>query len=332
MKPEILLVDDDPAIIRFMGKLLAGVGHQRFATDGEAALRTAREAPPDLMLLDAEMPRMTGFEVCTAMKADPLLRHVPVIFVTSHTDPEVQASCLHLGADDYVAKPFDDAVLVHRVKAHLRNKFEIDELRRVATVDTLTGLANDRDFLRSLRREWRRGQRAGTPMSLLRVDLDHYGAFVDHHGTRAGDRCLLAVADALRASVVRPGDLVARCGIDRFGLLLPQTPRRGAQHVAHRLLDAVEALAIGHATSPIAGHVTASVGVSSYDECSAGWTERGAPMRPDLDTRISDLELLHAAEEALLCAKAAGGAQAWQLDIGHAKTPMLAREVDPTCR
>jgi CheY-like chemotaxis protein len=86
MLPSLLLVDDDPKLVQLMGRLLGDLGRIRFATSGEAALRQANAERPDLILLDAEMPGMNGFDTCAALKATPELSDVPVIFVTSHTD------------------------------------------------------------------------------------------------------------------------------------------------------------------------------------------------------------------------------------------------------
>src|ERR1700688_1768931 len=80
----LLLVDDDPSAIQVMSRMLAQYPDQRFATSGEVALRLAREATPDLILMDVDMPGMTGLDVFEAMKADPVLARVPVIFATSH--------------------------------------------------------------------------------------------------------------------------------------------------------------------------------------------------------------------------------------------------------
>ena len=97
----VLLVDDDPGSIQIMGRILSEVGRLRFATSGEDALRLARESQPDLMLLDAEMPGMSGFQVFEAMKAEPELADVPVIFGGVHPSavPEV---CLENDCVDYV--------------------------------------------------------------------------------------------------------------------------------------------------------------------------------------------------------------------------------------
>jgi two-component system cell cycle response regulator len=118
--PTLLLVDDDPATIQVMSQALAEFPDQRFATNGETALSLARQVVPDLILLDANLPGMTGFDVCEALKADPKLAHVPVIFVTSHDAPALEADALKLGAADYVTKPVAAEHLRARVRALLR--------------------------------------------------------------------------------------------------------------------------------------------------------------------------------------------------------------------
>jgi len=126
----LLLVDDDPTVIQAMSRMLARYPDQRFATSGEAALRLAREVPPDLVLLDVDMPGMSGFEVCEELKADPLMAHVPVIFVTSHDAPALEVAALQNGAADFVTKPLVAEQLTARVRAHLRAKRLAEDLRR----------------------------------------------------------------------------------------------------------------------------------------------------------------------------------------------------------
>lgn len=126
----LLLVDDDPSAIRVMSKMLAEFSDQRFATSGPMALQLAREATPDLILLDAEMPGMSGFAVFKALQADPVLARVPVIFATSHHSTVVELTALEQGAADFVTKPLDGAQLVARVQAHLRTKLSAEHRRR----------------------------------------------------------------------------------------------------------------------------------------------------------------------------------------------------------
>ncbi len=306
----ILLVDDDPGSIQALSRMLSGQGRFRFATSGSEALRLARESVPDLVLLDAEMPGMSGFQVCAAMKADPLLADVPVIFVTSHSEPDFEVSGLALGAVDFIAKPMRAPLVVARVQTHLRLKHTADELRQRATIDALTGVANRRLFDETLAREWLRVQRSGRPISLLMIDVDFFKRFNDRYGHASGDECLRALARALQQAMRRPGDLLARYGGEEFVALLPDTPAAGARHVAQVVLAAIAALAIPHADSSVARHVTASVGVASFDASSRAWSEPSPGARSaDELARPLAAALLLAADRALYSAKHAGRAQ-----------------------
>jgi diguanylate cyclase (GGDEF)-like protein len=332
MNDNILVVDDDPGAIQQMGRMLAGLGIVSFATSGEHALRIARESVPDLILLDAEMPGISGFDVCEALKADPELAKVPVIFVTSHCEPAFEVSGFEHGAADFIAKPVSQPLLQARVKTQLRIKRMSDELRRFATVDVLTEVANRRRFDETLNREWRRARRSGATMSLLMVDVDHFKLFNDRYGHPAGDACLRSVARALVGATLRPADLVARYGGEEFAVLLPHTPRAGAEHVAHGILDAVEALGIPHETSSTSRHVTVSIGISSYDQESSCWLPTGPDSHFDtsLSASCSAPDLVRAADLALYSAKHAGRAQARLLDISDVDTPQAARDITPS--
>ena len=162
---QILLVDDDVGTIRTMSRLLDKLGQIRFATSGEDALRMIKEAPPALLLLDAEMPGMSGFQLCERLKADPEIADVPVIFVTSHSEPDFEVAGFDLGAVDFIAKPISPPLLQARVKTQLRVKALSDEVRRISTVDALTEVANRRAFDDQLAREWRRTLRGSRPIS-----------------------------------------------------------------------------------------------------------------------------------------------------------------------
>lgn len=120
-EPNILIVDDDAGAIQVLGRMLAGFGRLRFAMRGEHALNLAREAVPDLMLLDEGMPGLSGFDICRAMKADPALVHVPVIFITSFGQPDFEVQALRLGAVDFIVKPLVGEHVQARVRARLRD-------------------------------------------------------------------------------------------------------------------------------------------------------------------------------------------------------------------
>jgi diguanylate cyclase (GGDEF)-like protein len=328
----IMVVDDDPRSIRLLSRILLDVAEIRVATGGAEAMVLAREQPPDLMLLDAEMSGMSGFQVCNALKADKALADVPVIFITGHCQPAFEIAGFEAGANDFIAKPINAQLLLARVRAQLRIKQMADELREISTLDSLTGLANRRRLDDALEREWRRGRRRGSPLSLLMLDVDHFKLFNDRYGHPAGDRCLQQVARALAAACHRPADTAARYGGEEFALLLPETARDGAAHVARRLLDSIDALAIPHAASPTATCVTVSLGVGVYDEDSVAWVV------PSTDTRQSSLtpglsgiavDLVMAADTALYVVKGAGRAGARLLDVADAEAPILAKDIAP---
>ena len=131
----LLLVDDDPSQIQVMGRMLADYPNRRFATSGEAALRIARETTPDLIVLDVDMPGMTGLDVCEALKADPVLARVPIIFVTSHDAPLLEVAALENGAADFITKPLVAEQLTARVRARLNATLSLDNPNDRFSVD-----------------------------------------------------------------------------------------------------------------------------------------------------------------------------------------------------
>ncbi|WP_437840585.1 hybrid sensor histidine kinase/response regulator [Sorangium sp. So ce1153] len=117
----VLLVDDDPGSLKLLSEALAGQPLLTLAVaiDGEMALRQIRREAPDLVLLDAVMPGMDGFEVCRRLKADPATRGIPILFMTVLADTASRVRGLELGAVDYVSKPFVREELVARVRTQL---------------------------------------------------------------------------------------------------------------------------------------------------------------------------------------------------------------------
>lgn len=297
---KILIVDDDPGMIRSLGHILADYPQRRFATSGADALQQALADPPDLVLLDAQMPGMDGFELCRALKRDPRFEQVPVIFITKDSGEQTEARVFDLGAVDFIAKPVSATVLRARVATQLRLRRMTAELQRLACTDMLTGLANRRVFDGRLTSECRRALRSGLPLILAMVDVDHFKAYNDCYGHPAGDACLREVAAALRECAQRPDDLAARYGGEEFALLLPDTDVQGAAAVATKLQRSLAQRALPHAGSAVAACVTVSMGVAMLAS--------GPAQRPDPDDAVS---LLAQADRALYAAKAAGRARAW---------------------
>ena len=259
----VLVVDDLPANIGRMAEALGGRYLLKTALSGARALEIARSAePPDIILLDVVMPGMSGREVCRILKSDPETADIPVIFVTSQDSAEEEEQGLRLGAVDYITKPYNPGIVQARVQNHLQLKEYHDLLKRQSCLDGLTGLPNRRDFDETLRREWRRGQRLHSPLSVIMMDIDHFKEFNDHYGHLAGDDCLRRVAQAL-ADKGRATDFVGRYGGEEFVALLPHTDRTGAEQVADKFRRAVAELRIPHRASSAGEFLSLSLGVAS---------------------------------------------------------------------
>lgn len=287
----ILIVDDVPDNIRILSRMLAEEGHQlTAATNGREALQLVDACSPDMILLDIMMPEMDGYEVCAALKADPLHCDIPVIFITALADAEDETHGLSLGAVDYITKPFKEAVVRLRVRTHLELKRQRDLLDRLCRLDSLTGIPNRRAFDEQLDREWRRAVRAQEPLAAAMIDIDHFKGYNDTYGHLVGDTCLRQVAGILSVGLNRGGDFVARYGGEEFITLFNGMDVKGVSDVGEKLRSTVESLRIPHAASPISPWVTISVGA--------------AICRPTPE--MSPAALVEAADAQLFAAKRAG--------------------------
>jgi diguanylate cyclase (GGDEF)-like protein len=267
------------------------------ATDGEQALADYNHLHPDIVLLDAVMPVMDGFTCCRHLQSLPGGDRTPLLIITSLDDPESVDRAFEVGASDYVTKPIHWAVLRQRVRrliqqSHLYKELEAanQKLRRLASLDGLTQVANRRLFDERFEKEWLRLAREQASLSLIMCDVDFFKAYNDTYGHQAGDECLQQVARAITESVRRPADLVARYGGEEFAVILPNTESAGAVLVAESIRKRVQALAIVHATSTASKYITLSLGVASV-----------IPLPSSLSAT-----LILAADKALYQAKASG--------------------------
>jgi diguanylate cyclase (GGDEF)-like protein len=301
-KFSVLLVDDDATVIRVLSRILGDYAPLRFATSGQVALKLARESIPDLVMLDVEMPDISGFEICKAFKSEPKLAGVPIIFMTSHESPQLETVGLQLGGADFIGKPPHASLVLARVRTYQQLKALSDTVRSAVTMDFLTGAMTRRQMEKTLMQEWLRAQRSRAPLSLLVTDIDDFTGVNRELGEEAGDACLRSVADALHSVAQRPTDLVARHGGGKFALLLPETGAEGAQKIAGRALAAVDGL-------PMERRITLSVG--GVTNLAAAEIPKG-PLAGGVPG-----DLIAAAEYGVQRAKAAGGHRVEFADIAE---------------
>lgn len=125
MKPTILVADDEPSIVLSLQVLLQKAGYEvRIARNGEEAIQSVAESRPDLILLDAMMPKRDGFDVCQSLRADPALKDLPILMLTARSRDVERQKGMALGATDYITKPFSTRDLVATVRRYLDAKGE----------------------------------------------------------------------------------------------------------------------------------------------------------------------------------------------------------------
>lgn len=262
--PLVLIVDDIPKNLQVLGNLLKNEGYRiAFAKNGENALQYLTDNQPDLILLDIMMPGMDGYEVCKRIKKNHHIREIPVIFITALGEEEDEYRGFKIGCVDYITKPFNPRIVKARVATHLRLKRKSDLLESISAIDGLTDIPNRRKFDETLEREWLRAKRNAMFLSLILCDIDDFKNYNDCYGHAAGDECLRRIAQALAKVINRPGDLAARYGGEEFGIILSETKKEGAVHLAEKMRLDIEALHIPHEKSCVNAYVTISVGVAA---------------------------------------------------------------------
>ncbi|RQW61078.1 diguanylate cyclase [Vibrio viridaestus] len=258
-KASVLVVDDELINREVMRECLSADFTVYLAENGQEAMKMAALKSPDLILLDIMMEDMNGWEVCAILKASPILKKVPVIFVTSIEDDETQIHCWECGAVDFIHKPVNFATLTHRVRTHILHKLKTELLTSLTMRDGLTSIPNrralDNDY------DLIAGQciRNKEPMSFLIADVDYFKKFNDEYGHVEGDDALIRISCAIKQSLLRITDKVYRYGGEEFVVLLPGTDSRGCELVINKIQSAIKACDIPHNQSEF-GRVTLSVG------------------------------------------------------------------------
>lgn len=206
----VLIADDDPDLRDILRSVLEPAGFSvTEAADGTAALQLIRSQTPDLAILDFMMPGLTGPEICSQVKQDTLLRHLPVIMLTGKSETQDKVHGINAGADDYVIKPFEPQELLARVYMVLR-RMTID-----LEANPLTRLPGNL----SIQRELERRIESGEPLAVAYIDLDRFKAFNDHYGFKRGDEVIKKTAELLLAASHSHGsdrDFVGHIGGDDF--------------------------------------------------------------------------------------------------------------------
>ncbi len=300
-KAVILVVDDLQENLYFLEELLKIEQYKVLcAFNGEEAFSMIEKEIPDLILMDLFMPKITGIEVCKILKSNPKFLEIPIIFLTASHETSHLIQAFDAGAADYITKPFNLPELFARVRTHLELKMTRDQLKealeeqqkltqkleKLATIDSLTEIANRRYFLDLANKELQRSQRYGQEFSLLMLDLDYFKTVNDSYGHSIGDQVLKKMTETT-IHCLRNVDIFGRLGGEEFAILLPETCTNQAQYVAERIRQNIEQISVY--IQDFFVKITVSIGISIYHQG---------------DEKIEDI--LKRADRALYQAKAQG--------------------------
>ena len=296
----VLIVDDDQENTDLLSRFLSSESHSiQTAGDGDGALHRIRAWKPHLILLDVNLPGLSGLELLPRIRLATPDDYVAVVLVSGNMTPEDVAKGMDAGADDYLTKPFRAQELVTRVRAMFRLKDLQDSLRRanhrieeLSSTDDLTGLLNVRTLFRRAEDEISKSRRFRKPVSALALNLDRFSSANQGHGFNFGNFILHETGVRIK-QCLRSIDLAARVGGDEFFIFLPETDLANAEFMAERIRDAIVSSPYKESRQGAAQTLpfTASIGVAgiNYDQPEQGMAD-----------------LVHTASEALRSAKSGG--------------------------
>ena len=315
---KILIIDDDPVNLMIMEKMLESLDVEILkGSSGAEAIQMCKKNDFALVLLDAQMPELNGFETAKKLRSTRKNKELPIIIVSAVSKTkDFILKGYESGAVDYLLKPIEKQLLHGKVKVfcqlheqkvllrskntdlgQLNKKLQQEIVKRTqaeekllfqAIRDPLTGLFNRRYLEESLEREIAKSKRHKTPLGLIMLDADHFKVFNDSYGHLAGDVVLRNLSEVL-VSYSRKEDIACRYGGEEFILVLPGTSVEVTQHRAEELRYIVESRKTVEYEQKVMPNVTISLGVAVLPEHGT-----------------SRERLLAAADEALYSAKKTG--------------------------
>ncbi|MBN1622499.1 MAG: response regulator [Endomicrobiales bacterium] len=194
---KVLIADDDLEILELLKFTFENEKHQVItAVDGEEALKKAKEEKPDIIILDVNMPKLTGFEVCEKIREDSSTCLIPVIMLTSLTKPKDRITGIKLGADEYLGKPFETFEVLARVEGLL------NRIKESISANPLTKLPGNT----SIEKEIKRRIESKEVFSVMFIDADNFKAYNDKYSFEKGDNIIKLIAVILRSSIAELGN------------------------------------------------------------------------------------------------------------------------------
>jgi diguanylate cyclase (GGDEF)-like protein len=269
-KTRILVVEDDPITCQLLERILTEAGYGvATAQNGKEALALFRKRFFPIVLTDYVMPEMDGLKLCRAIRQKNTKGYVFIALITGMDSKKDIIAGLEAGADDYLTKPINQAELIARLNAGKRVldlerilKNANEKIKRLTTIDPLTGCYNRSYMMKNLARQVRAASKQNRPLSLIFCDIDHFKKVNDTHGHQIGDRVLNEVVRSLRELIRPESDWITRYGGEEFLIILPGTTPEEAYHLAEAIRLRIAKRKIKIKKESI--RLTASFGVTGF--------------------------------------------------------------------
>lgn len=277
----ILLVDDQPENLRLLSDLLDEQGYEvQQSINGEIALQAISQAPPDLILLDIDLPDVDGYTICQQIKANPTTVDIPVIFVSALDEPWDKVKAFSSGGSDYISKPFKVVEVLARVENQLKIqqlqqqlktqnaqlKQAIKELQRLAAIDELTQVSSRRRFDSYLLDCWKAALKSKSPLTLILAQVANFNFYGEGENPKFGDMCLYQIAQKIKQGVQDQEALVARYGTLTFAVILPGKSKETGIETAAALQQHIRKLKTPDGYPSLSLSIGVSTVYNSFDE------------------------------------------------------------------
>ncbi|MBV2129502.1 diguanylate cyclase [Arsukibacterium indicum] len=257
-KGRVYIVDDDAMLAEHYALVLNRIGIETVINKHpQKIVEELINFQPDLILMDMYMPHYTGAELAGVIRQYPPLRRLPIVFLSSEQNKNVQNRAMEHGADDFITKPINDSQLAQAVKVRLARSIQIKTL---VEKDNLTGLIKHSAIKDLAELEFERTQRSAKPLSIVMLDIDHFKKVNDTYGHATGDVVITALATLLKKRI-RKTDRAGRYGGEEFMLVLPDCDAAQARELARQILASFAVLHFNTAIEQFS--CTFSAGVAS---------------------------------------------------------------------
>ncbi|MBN2440521.1 MAG: diguanylate cyclase [Spirochaetales bacterium] len=263
----ILIVDDDVEYVAWCSYTLQQEGMiTSVISKPETVFSQLIETRPELILMDWHMPEYSGFDLACVIRQQESFISIPIVFLTSESDPKKRMKAMRIGVDDFLLKPISSEYLVEAVKIRAER---YRTLRFYMERDSLTGLYNHSKIIEFLSTELSRAKRHKTTLSFAMIDIDFFKLVNDTYGHLNGDKVLKDLANLFKERL-RKDDLMGRYGGEEFAIIFPNTEA----HAVVNVLDEIRKsfAHIIHQADKRSFSVTFSAGVVASTYCKDAQT------------------------------------------------------------